>query len=59
MSYAGETLLEELKGTDIQVAYGIDKNADSIYADVDVVSLEDTLEDVDARSEERRVGKEC
>ncbi len=48
MSYAGETLLEELKGTDIQVAYGIDKNADSIYADVDVVSLEDTLEDVDA-----------
>lgn len=48
MSYAGETLLNELKGTDICVAYGIDKNADVIYADVDVVSVEDTLKDVDA-----------
>ena len=26
MSYAGETLLSELKGTDVQVAYGIDRN---------------------------------
>lgn len=48
MSYAGETLVEELKGTDTQVAYGIDKNADSIYADVDIVSMEDELEEVDA-----------
>lgn len=48
MSYAGETLLEELKGTDITVAYGIDKNADSIYADVDIVTAEDALAEVDA-----------
>jgi hypothetical protein len=48
MSYAGETLLEELKGTDIKVAYGIDKKADSIYADVDVVSMDDDFEEVDA-----------
>lgn len=48
ISYAGETLLEELKGTDIHVAYGIDKNADAIYADVNVVSMEDIIEDVDA-----------
>lgn len=48
MSYAGETLLEELKDSKIEVAYGIDKNAESIYADVDVVLMEDTLEEVDA-----------
>jgi hypothetical protein len=48
MSYAGETLLDELKDTDIKVAYGIDQKADSIYADVDVVSVDDELEDVDA-----------
>lgn len=48
MSYAGETLIDELKGTDITIAYGIDKNANSIYVDVDVVSMEDVLDEVDA-----------
>lgn len=48
MSYAGETLIDELKGTGITVAYGIDKKADAIYADVDILSMEDTLENVDA-----------
>lgn len=48
MSYAGETLINELRGTGITVAYGIDKKADFIYADVDIVSMEDALEDVDA-----------
>ncbi len=48
MSYAGETLVNELKGTDINVKYGIDKNADSIYADIDIFSLEEKLEKVDA-----------
>lgn len=48
MSYAGETLINELKNTNVTVAYGIDKNADSIYADVDIVSMDDTLEPVDA-----------
>lgn len=48
MSYAGETLLEELKDSEVEVAYGIDKNADGIYADVDIVSLDDDLENVDA-----------
>jgi hypothetical protein len=48
MSFAGETLLEELKDTDVKVAYGIDKNADSIYADVDVVSMDDDFKEVDA-----------
>lgn len=48
MSYAGETLISELKDTDIEVVYGIDKNADSIYTDIEVVSVDDTLEEVDA-----------
>lgn len=48
MSYVGETLLDELKGTDITVRYGIDKNSDTIYSDVDIVSVEDDLESVDA-----------
>ena len=48
ISYAGETLIEELKDTGVHVAYGIDKKGESIYADVEVFSLEDELEPVDA-----------
>ena len=48
MSYAGETLIDELKNTNIKVSYGIDKKADTIYADVDIVTMEDTLDEVDA-----------
>ena len=48
MSYVGETLLDELKDSEVEVAYGIDQNAAGIYADVDIVSVDDTLEDVDA-----------
>lgn len=48
MSYAGETLINELKNTEIEVAYGIDKSADTIYSDVTIFSLEDELEKVDA-----------
>ena len=48
MSYAGETLIDELKDSNITVAYAIDKNADSIYADVDVISIENNLKSVDA-----------
>ena len=48
MSYAGETLIGELNGSGVTVAYGIDKNADSIYADLDVVTMDDELAEVDA-----------
>lgn len=48
MSYAGETLINELKDSGISVAYGIDKNADTLYADVQMVSMEDNLAEVDA-----------
>lgn len=48
MSYAGECLVNELENSEITIKYGIDKNADSIYADIDVVNPEDNLEEVDA-----------
>lgn len=47
MSYVGETLVRELKGTNIRVIYGIDQNANSISADIDVVTMEDDLTEVD------------
>lgn len=46
--YAGETLIDEFKGTDVEVAYGIDRNADTIYSDVDIMTADDNLEKVDA-----------
>lgn len=48
MSFAGDTLVDELKNTNIQVAYGIDKNAGSLYADFDILTMEDKLDEVDA-----------
>lgn len=48
MSYAGETLIDELKDSGVEVAYGIDKEADTIYGDVDIISMNEKLESVDA-----------
>lgn len=48
MSFAGETLVDELRDTGIETAYGIDQKAGQIYADVDVLSVEDDLDEVDA-----------
>ena len=48
MSYAGETLLDELNGTNVQVVYGIDKKADKLYAGVDILTIEEDLDEVDA-----------
>lgn len=48
MSYAGETLVDELRNSEINIKYGIDKKAESIYSDVDIVSPDDDLEEVDA-----------
>lgn len=48
MSYAGETLVDELKNGDIKIQYGIDKRADNIYADFKIISPEENLETVDA-----------
>ena len=48
MSFMGQRLYEELKDTDVEVKYGIDKNWNKIYADIDIVAPEDELEEVDA-----------
>lgn len=47
LSYMGERLLDELENSGIEVKYAIDRNADSIYSDIDIFSPEDTLPDVD------------
>lgn len=48
MSYVGETLLKELKDTNVKVVYGIDRNANILSTDIDILSLDDKLETVDA-----------
>lgn len=48
MGYVGETLVEELRETSINVLYGIDKNADGIYSTLEIYSMDDELETVDA-----------
>mgnify|MGYP001134750028 CR=1 FL=1 len=48
MSYAGETLLNELQDSDVVVLYGIDKNVNSVCADIKLVSPEDKFDLVDA-----------
>lgn len=48
MGYIGIRLVKELKGSGIEVAYGIDRNAGNIYSNVKVVRLEDDLSAVDA-----------
>ena len=48
MSYVGETLLEELKDSAVEVVYGIDKNAEGIEAEVEIVSPDNDFKEVDA-----------
>lgn len=48
MNYVGETLMAELANSNIKVKYGIDKNANMIYSDIDVVTPDDVLDSVDA-----------
>lgn len=47
MKELGERLYDELKGSEIEVSYIIDKNADIIYADVDVITPDKELPPVD------------
>lgn len=48
MSYIGETLVNELHDSKTKVVYGIDKEFDTLYCGVDIVSIEDEFESVDA-----------
>lgn len=47
MKELGQRLYDELKNTDIKVRYIIDKNASNICAEVDAVTPDETLEEVD------------
>lgn len=47
MSFVGETLVDELKDTNVKVIYGIDRNADTLYSDIDIVTMEQDLDKVD------------
>lgn len=48
MSYVGETLIEELKNTSVQVAYGIDRKGGDLSCEIEVFTMEDPLSQVDA-----------
>lgn len=48
MGNVGEILINELYGSGIKIIYGIDRNADNIYAECKVVKPEDKLEQADA-----------
>lgn len=48
MSYAGQTLVEELQGTDIEIVYGIDRNLVNAAFDIEIVSPDSALEEADA-----------
>lgn len=47
LSHIGERLLEELKDSGVEVKYAIDKNAESIYTDIEVYSPDEKLPEVD------------
>ncbi len=48
MKELGERLYDELKDSNIEVKYIIDKNADNIYADIDIITPDEELKPVDA-----------
>lgn len=48
MKELGERLFDELKDSGVEVKYIIDKNADAMYADVDIITPDEFLEEVDA-----------
>ena len=47
MGELGNRLYDELKDTEIDVIYGIDKNSKSLYSDLKVYSLDDDFEPAD------------
>lgn len=48
MHYLGENLYHELKDSDIEVTYAIDKNAANITCDIPIYTPDEALEEVDA-----------
>lgn len=47
MGEMGNRLYDELKNTEIEVTYAIDKNAETTYSELDVKNIEDALPEVD------------
>lgn len=47
MSHVGKTLINELKGTEIEVAYGIDKKINGNCTDINIVSADEVLDNID------------
>lgn len=47
MSHVGVSLLKELKNSSVSVKYGIDERADEIYSEINIISPDDFLENVD------------
>uniref|UniRef100_N2B5Y2 C-methyltransferase domain-containing protein n=1 Tax=Eubacterium plexicaudatum ASF492 TaxID=1235802 RepID=N2B5Y2_9FIRM len=48
MSYAGETFFDELRDTSVEIVYGIDKKTSALNVELEVVSVDSELEEVDA-----------
>lgn len=48
MGEMGNRLYDELKNTNVNIAYGIDKNPEECYSDLEVFEISDNLPDVDA-----------
>lgn len=46
MSHVGETLLNELKDSEIEILYGIDRNT-GLYSYIDILTVNDPLPEVD------------
>lgn len=48
MGNVGKRLIKELRDSEINIAYGIDRNAENIYSEINLVTINDELENVDA-----------
>ena len=48
MGYVGQRLLKELKDSEIEIVYGIDKKAKNMYSEIKLVTVEEPLLNVDA-----------
>lgn len=48
MGDVGKRLIKELESTEIKVIYGIDRNAADIHSEIELVTIDDDLKDVDA-----------
>lgn len=48
MGNVGKRLIKELRDSEIKITYGIDRNAENIYSEIKLVTINEELENVDA-----------